>query len=348
MSPVRPGQPLAIYMEGALGERPGKMGYGVLRYSSNPIACAIDSRFVGQDAYDFCGIQREGRRAPVVATVSEAIELGAEVFLLGIAPGGGSIPPEWIPTIDEAVGKGLSVVNGLHDRLLPRYPNLRHGQFVWDIRVEPDGLEVGTAAARELANRRVLMVGTDMAVGKMTAGLEIHRESLERGIRCEFVATGQIGITITGRGVPLDAIRLDFASGAIEREVMSHRDAELIVIEGQGSLIHPSSSATLPLIRGSCPTHLVLCHRAGMESLIRVPWVRVPSLTSLARLYEDLAEAVGTYLRPKCCAVALDTSSLDSESAKRAIGDLETETGLPVADPIRDGPGRLVDAILGS
>jgi len=333
-------------MEGALGERPGKMGYGVLRYSPNPIACVIDSRFVGQDAYDLCKIHREGRRAPIVGTVTEALGRGAEVFLLGIAPGGGSIPQEWFPTIDEAIRRGLSVVNGLHDRLSPKYPNLGPGQFVWDIRIEPEGLEVGTAAARELANRRVLMVGTDMAVGKMTAGLEIDREARERGIRSGFVATGQIGITITGRGVPLDAIRLDFASGAIEREVISHGDAELIVVEGQGSLIHPASSATLPLIRGSCPTHFVLCHRAGMESLIRVPWVRVPSLRALARLFEDVAEAAGTYARPKCCAIALDTSSLDSEGAERAKADLETELGLPVADPIRDGPSRLLDAIL--
>lgn len=346
MSPLRPDQPLAIYMEGALGERPGKMGYGVLRYSPNPIACVIDSRYVGQDAYEFCGIRRPGRKAPVVGTVAEAIERGAQVFVLGIAPGGGSIPPEWFGSIDEAVAAGLDIVNGLHDRLGPRYPRLAPGQFVWDIRVEPANLTVGTGAARQLSNRRVLMVGTDMAVGKMTAGLEIERVARESGLRSAFVATGQIGITITGRGVPLDAIRLDFASGAIEREVMNRSEAELVVIEGQGSLLHPASSATLPLIRGSCPTHLVLCHRAGMETLLRVPWVRIPPLVQLARLYEDVAEAVGTYYRPRCCAIALDTSNLGEAEAERVILETEADTGLPVADPIRQGPERLREAIL--
>lgn len=348
MSPLRPDQAIAIFMEGALGEPFGKMGYGVLRYSPNPIACVIDSRFAGQEAYQVCGFSREDRRAPIVASIDAARELGAEVFLLGIAPSGGSIPESWMPIIDEAVTKGLSVVNGLHDRLASRYPVLQAGQYVWDIRVEPEGLGVGTAAARELQARRVLMVGTDMSVGKMTAGLEIDRAARMRGIRSSFVATGQVGITITGKGVPLDAIRLDFASGAIERAVLEGSEAELIVVEGQGSLLHPGSSATLPLMRGSCPTHLVLCHRAGMETLLRVPWVRIPDLARLARLYEDVAEAVGTFPRPKCCAIALDTSRLDAETARRAVGELENETGLPVADPVREGADRLLEAILGS
>ena len=145
MSPLRPDQPLAIYMEGALGDPSGKMGYGVLRYSPNPIACVIDSNHPGGDAGVISDIPR---RCPVVATVAEARKLGAEVFVLGLAIGGGMIPANWFPAIDDAVGVGMSVVNGLHDRLEPRYPNLARAQWIWDIRVEPGGLTVGTGAAR--------------------------------------------------------------------------------------------------------------------------------------------------------------------------------------------------------
>ncbi|MBI1756082.1 MAG: DUF1611 domain-containing protein [Fimbriimonas ginsengisoli] len=335
--------PLAITMEGALGLPFGKMGYGVLRYSPNPIACLIDSTHAGEDHRPLSGIERP---CPVVASVREAADLGARVLVLGIAPPGGLIPAEWLPGIDEAVRLGLCVVNGLHDRLAPRYPSLSPGQWIWDIRVEPEGLGVAKAEAAGLANRRVLMIGTDMAVGKMTAGLEMHRAALARGIRAEFVATGQIGITIMGRGVPLDAVRVDYAAGAIEREVMAVRDAELVIVEGQGALIHPGSSANLPLLRGACPTHLVLCHRAGATGLMRLPHIKIPPLRDYLRLYEELSEACGTFPRARACAVALNTAGLSHQAALEAAQAIEDETGLPCVDPLRHGAEPLVDAVL--
>jgi uncharacterized NAD-dependent epimerase/dehydratase family protein len=279
--------------------------------------------------------------------VSEAAARGAEVFVLGIAPPGGRVPEDWLAAIDEAVTLGLSVVNGLHDRLAPRYRDLRPGQWIWDMRVEPDDLSIGTGAAAELSNRRVLLVGTDMAIGKMSAGLELHREALSRGMRSAFVATGQIGMAISGNGVPLDAVRLDYACGAIEREVLRVGDAEIVFIEGQGSLVHPASTATLPLLRGSMPTHLVLCHRAGQVTLSRLPGMRIPALRDLARLYEDVGAACGSFPRPRTAAVALNTFHLDSDDdARAAARAVEADTGLACADPVRHGAGRLLDAVL--
>lgn len=336
-------QKLAVYVDGALDAMAGKMAYGILRYSRNPVVCLIDSQHAGKDAADVTGIPRT---TPIVRSVDEAIALGAEVFVLGIAPPGGLIPAAWYPIIDRAVEAGLCVVNGLHDLLGPRYTTLRQGQWVWDIRVEPDGLAVNEGRARELSARRVLMIGTDMSVGKMTAGLEMWREALSRGVRAEFVATGQVGITILGSGVPLDAIRVDFASGAIEREMLRYPDAELIVVEGQGALVHPGSTANLPLLRGSMPTHLVLCHKAGMERLKRVPWVKVPPLRDYLRLYEDLAEACVTFPRPRTAGVALDTRGFNDDEARLWIEETESELGVPATDPVRFGPKKLVDALL--
>lgn len=336
-------QKLAIYMEGHATGRPGKMGHGVIRYSQNPIVCAIDSTHAGSDMATVANMPKS---VPIVGSVAEAIAAGAEVLILGIAPPGGLIPSEWYPAIDEAVAGGLSILNGLHELLAPRYPNLREGQWVWDVRVEPAGLKPGTGAAARLNNRRLLMIGTDMSIGKMTAGLEIHRVAGERGVRSEFVATGQIGITVTGRGVPLDAIRLDFAAGAIEREVLAAEDAELVVVEGQGSLIHPASSANLPLLRGSCPTHMILCHRAGQEEIFSIPGVKIPPLGDIVRLYEDLGEACGNFARPKTVAVALNTFHLSSDDeAYAACQQVEDALGLPCADPVRHGPERLLDAV---
>jgi uncharacterized NAD-dependent epimerase/dehydratase family protein len=322
-------------MEGSLTQAFGKMGHGILRYSPNPVACVVDSEHAGGDVVALTGIPR---RCPVVKTLEEARSLGAEVFVLGIAPPGGSIPSAWYGTIDHAVQLGMSVLNGLHDLLGHRYPELAPGQWIWDVRVEPEGLTNASGAAATLPNQRVLMVGSDMAIGKMTAGLEVQKEYLSRGKKAEFVATGQIGITITGAGVPLDAVRLDFASGAIEREVLRYRDADVIVIEGQGSLVHPASTANLPLLRGSMPTHLIFCHRAGQTALARLPEVKLPPLPRLIQLYEDLGEACGSFARPRTLSVALNTAhvALDTD-ALDACKAVEDETGLPCADPVRHG-----------
>jgi uncharacterized NAD-dependent epimerase/dehydratase family protein len=335
---------LAIYMERASSDPAGKMGFGLLRYSRNPIACIVDSCAAGRDAAEVTGVPR---RCPIVATVAEARGLGADVLVLGIAPPGGRIPADWFAAFDEAVLLGFSLVNGLHDLLAPRYPDLAPGQWVWDIRVEPPGLGIATGASARLAARRVLLVGTDMAIGKMTAALELHAAALARGLRSAFIATGQIGIAIAGRGVPLDAIRLDFACGAIERDVLAAADAEIIFVEGQGSLLHPASSATLPLLRGSMPTHLVLCHRAGQTNLMRVPSIAIPPLDELIELYRDLAAACGAFPRPAVPCVALNTVRLASDvEARVAADEIERALGLPCDDPVRHGADRLLDTLL--
>lgn len=342
---LRTDHKLALFMEGALGEDTGKMGLAVLRYSPNPVACVIDSCHVGADLR---GLVKVDRSPPIVGTVREAAALGAEVLVLGIAPPGGLIPERWWACIDEAVELGLSVVNGLHDHLAERYRDLREEQWVWDVRVEPKGLKPGEGLARTLSNRRVLMVGTDMSVGKMTSGLEVHFEMLRRGVKSAFVATGQVGITVMGSGVPLDAVRLDFASGAIEREVMAARDADVVVVEGQGALLHPGSSATLPLMRGTIPTDLIMCTRANQPTLRRVPWVRVPNLKEYIALYENLASTLGTFPSPKTLGLCVITASLEEGAALDECKRIEDETGLPAVDPIRHGVSKLVDSLLGT
>lgn len=329
-------------MEGAVGDPTGKMGYGLLRYRPEQIVAVIDSTKAGQALPDLVGIPHA---APIVDSVAAAMKLGADVLILGIAPSGGKLPVEWLLELDSAVERGMCLVNGLHDKLAGRYPELEPGQFVWDIRTEPDGIGVGTAKAAQLSAKRILMVGTDMAVGKMTAGLELQRAALERGIDTRFVATGQIGITITGKGVPLDAIRLDYACGAVEAAVMGEADGEWIIVEGQGAINHPGSTATLPLLRGSCPTHLILCCRAGQDHLLKLPNIPIPPLTDLIRLYEDLAAACGTFPRPKTVGIAVNTSQLPEDAALRALQTTQADTGLPTTDPVRFGCVPWLDTI---
>jgi len=331
-------------MEGALGTDIGKMGYGVLRYLPNPVVAVIDTTHAGKRVTDVIPPTYGNQNPPVVGSLDEAMALGANALILGIAPLGGLVPKDWWPVIDQATANSVLVVNGLHDQIGLRFPD--RAAHIWDVRIEPEGLGSGKGLARNLSNKRILFVGTDMAAGKMTAGLEAWQAAKRRGITTGFVATGQIGITVTGAGVPLDAVRIDYASGAIEREVLRYADQELVFVEGQGSLVHPGSSATLPLMRGSCPTHLVMCAVAGKRSLRRYPEIPVPHLKELIELCESVASACGTFPRPKTVAVAINTSMVSPEEAVSERARMAEESGLPVIDPVADGADALLDAIL--
>lgn len=340
---VTPGQKLAIYMEDSMTTQQGKLGFGVLRYSENPIACVVDSHHAGQNVVDVSDL---GRDCPIVGTLEEARSLGAEVLILGIAPPGGKIPDSWMPVINRAVELGFSIANGAHDLLRNRYSQLQPGQWIWDIRQEPEGITTATGAAASLSNRRLLLIGMDMSIGKMTAGLEIHAEAKRRGVKSSFVATGQTGILIVGSGVPLDAIRIDFGAGAIEREVMAASDSDLVIVEGQGSLAHPASSATLPLIRGTMPTHFIMCVRHGQTHLMKMSHIPLPPVEKLIPVYEEIASNFGIFPDAKCVAISMITSGLSDEEAKRALAEMEAQTGLPATDPVRFGAGKLLDAVL--
>ncbi|MBE9040862.1 NAD-dependent epimerase/dehydratase family protein, partial [Oscillatoriales cyanobacterium LEGE 11467] len=181
----------------------------------------------------------------------------------------------------------------------------------------------------------------------MSASLEIARAARRRGLRSKFLATGQAGLMISGEGVTLDAVRVDFAAGAVEQLVMNAGgDRDLLVVEGQGSLVHPGSTATLPLIRGTQPTHLVLVHRAGQTSIYRQPHIDIPPLPDIIQLYETVARAGGMLHPSKVAAIALNTARYDEERARDAIAAVEDETGLPCTDVVRFGADRILDGIL--
>ena len=341
---LKPDQKLAIHFFEQIDKLNGKMGHGVLRYSRNPIACAIDLNHGGRSTRDLLEF---GPDVPIYSNVESAMSAGGEVLILGMAPSGGRLPAEMVEEVDRAVSAGMSVINGLHEQLGPRYPNLPEGQWIWDIRQEPKDLGIAWARAAKLSNRRALLVGTDMAVGKMTAGLEIWHAALRADVRADFLATGQIGILVSGKGVPLDAIRVDYACGAIEKMVLEAADADLAIVEGQGSIVHPGSTSTLPLMRGSCPTHLILCHRAGMTHLDTVgDQVKVPPLNEIIALYEDIANGCGAFKRPVTAGIALNTAHLSEADASRAIAQTADETGRLTLDPVRDGADALVKALM--
>ncbi|NJK99078.1 MAG: DUF1611 domain-containing protein [Spirulinaceae cyanobacterium RM2_2_10] len=341
---------VAILMHAGLQGISGKTGLAYLRYGEATVVAVIDSEAVGRSLAALTGIDRD---VPIVGSVAEALVYEPDVLLIGIAPSGGGLPEAWLVEVRQAIAAGLSLVNGLHRPLAPLATDLsddlQPGQWIWDIRQEPAGLRVGSGAARSLTSQRVLTVGTDMAIGKMSTGLELWRAARAQGWRAEFVATGQGGLAIAGQGVPLDAVRVDFAAGAVEQAVLAvGQDCELLFIEGQGSLLHPGSTATLPLLRGSQATDLILVHRAGQLTVNQCPDVVIPPLPDVVALYEQVSRAAGAFPGAQVRGVALNTQALTESEARQAIAQAQQDTGLPCTDAVRFGPEPLLTALLAS
>ena len=337
-------QKLAIFMEGALDHHSGKMGFGLMRFSKHPIVCVIDSNYAGKTVQEVINLPYP---IPVVGSVEEALERQADILALGIAPSGGKFPDDWDAPISKALELGLSLINGLHDDLNKRYGHLLQNNRIWDVRKPKPAYPIARARAARTNNMRILMIGTDMAVGKMTAGLELYDALIKKGIKAGFVPTGQTGIAIMGNGIPLDAIKVDQASGAVEEVVLEQADKEVVIIEGQGSLANPGSTATLPLLRGSQATHLILCHRGGQTHLqFPQDGVPFPPLNEFIALNEAVAGVCGSLTSAKTLGVCVNSKTMSEEAAQAQIEEIESLTGLPTTDVIRFGTEPLIDAIL--
>jgi uncharacterized NAD-dependent epimerase/dehydratase family protein len=334
---------VAILLHQGIRSRGGKTGLTFLRYSPTPVVAVIDQDCAGESLSQLTGIPRE---IPIVSSLHEAIAYQPNVLLIGIAPSGGALPEPWWQEVKQAVEAGLSLVNGLHTPMADLFEHIAPSQWIWDIRQEPKNLTIGKGKARSLPCQRILTVGTDMAVGKMSTSLELHRAALKRGIKSKFLATGQGGVMIAGEGIALDAIRVDFAAGAVERMVMDAAyQQDLLIVEGQGSLLHPGSTATLPLLRGTQPTGLILVHRAKQDHLQDLPEMKIPPLTEVVHLYETVASASGTCAPVKVKAIALNTFHLDLAVAQKEIARVREETKLPCTDVVRFGGEDLVNAL---
>ena len=344
---LQPDRRVAILLHDGIKGAHGKTGVALLRYSEATIVAVIDRECAGKSLPKLTGINRD---VPIVATVEKALAYKPDVLVIGIAPSGGVLPDEWWQEIKQATASGLSIVNGLHTPMntIPELrDSLREGQWIWDVRQEPPNLPIASARARSLACRRVLTVGTDMGVGKMSTSLELNKAAQKRGLRSKFLATGQAGLMIAGDGVPLDAVRVDFAAGAVEQIVMRYgSDRDILHIEGQGSLLHPGSTATLPLIRGSQATHLILVHRPGQTHIRNHPQVEIPPLPEVIQLYETVARAGGAFADVKVAAIALNTFHLNVSEAQTAIEQVQAETKLPCTDVVRFGADVILDTIM--
>jgi len=346
-APRQAGRPIRflILADGSFGPMSSKTANACLRYTPERAVAVIDASQAGRTADDVLGF---GGPVPVVATFDEGLALAPTAVLVGIAPAGGRLPDPWRVLLARAARAGLDVWSGLHTHLAddPMIADAARmgGARIVDLRRPPDDLVVASGRVRGIAATVVLTVGSDCNIGKMTTQLQLRDAMRARGSRVAFAATGQTGILIEGRGIAVDAVVADFIAGAAERLVLEAApDVDVVLVEGQGSNIHPSfSGVTYGLLHGSLPHAMVLCHQPSRRAIRREEWVPLPPLAELVRMHE----AAAAPLRPApVIAVALNTVDLDEQGARAAMAQAERETGLPVTDPVRFDPAPLVDAI---
>ena len=279
-------------------------------------------------------------------TMEEAAKRGAKTVIVGIANRGGVIAQAWLPSLTKALELGMDLASGLHRRLtdVPQLKTLagKLGRQLADVRHPTQEFDVGNGKKRR--GKRLLTVGTDCSLGKMYTSLAIEREMRRRGMNADFRATGQTGILIAGSGVSVDAVVSDFISGATEFLAPENTDDHWDVIEGQGSLFHPSfAGVSLGLLHGAQPDALVMCHEPTRTHMRGLPHYKLPTL----RQCIDANIAAGRLTNPdvQCVGISINTSALDASSADSLLKQTADAFGLPCVDPVRGSVAPIVDRL---
>jgi uncharacterized NAD-dependent epimerase/dehydratase family protein len=334
-----------ILAEGRFGPLTSKTANSCIRYTPDNVVGVVDSHLAGRTVQEVLGF---GGAIPVVASVSEGLVLHPNALLIGVAPQGGQLPPEWRAMVLAAIDAGLDVWSGLHtfigDDAEFSARAARRGVTVHDLRKPPADLPVATGRVREVDATVILTVGTDCNIGKMTAALQVRDALRARGHAIRFAGTGQTGILIEGWGIAVDAVIADFIAGAAEQLVLQAAEGtDIVLVEGQGSLVHPGySGVSLGLLHGSLPHAMVMCDQPSRTTVNNNPWVPIPSLPDAIRLHETV---LGVLRPAPVIAVSLNTFDLTEPEARDAITRACAETGLPTTDPVRFDPAPIADAI---
>lgn len=280
-------------------------------------------------------------------SIAEAAAKGGATLVVGVVNQGGFLPDHWIASVVEAIEAGMDVASGLHSRLAS-FPAIaaaaeKHGAALHDLR-HPTR-EFGTGKGVKRQGLRALSVGMDCSVGKKYTALAVAKELASRGVKSDFRATGQTGVLISERGIAIDAIVSDFIAGAAEWLSPENDPDHWDVVEGQGSLYHAAyAGVTLGLMHGSQPDALILCHEPTRKHMRGLPHMPIPNMAEVFDLHLNLARLTNPAAR--FVGISVNTAEVKPAEGDRIMADIEDRFGLPTVDPIRQGPGRIVDEML--
>jgi uncharacterized NAD-dependent epimerase/dehydratase family protein len=331
--------------EGRFSPLKSKTANGAIAYLTDEVVGVIDSTKAGMTAQQVLGY---GGSIPVVRSLEEGIRLNPTHLLIGIAPSGGRLPEAWREIVRKTLSARLHILSGLHTILSDDAEFIAlataNGVTITDYRkVLPESEVVAKGTWRERNAKVILTVGTDCNIGKMTTILEVHKDLIRRGIRADFVATGQTGMMIRGRGVAVDSLIGDYIAGAIELEVDRSiaEGFEYILVEGQGALTHMGySSVTLGLIHGTMPDAMILCHQP--TRLKDDYGLTLPDLNNIIAFHETV---VKYFHDTKVVAIGLNSVGLSDDESRQAAERITAQTGLPTVDAFRFGAEKLSAAL---
>ncbi|WP_105169036.1 DUF1611 domain-containing protein [Pseudoalteromonas sp. T1lg23B] len=336
---------IVLLCEGNFGVIESKIASAFIRYNEEQCVAVINTEYAGQNVSDVLGW---GHGIPIVATFAEAFKYEPDTLLIGVSVQGNSFPEAWRPFLVEAISNKLDIVAGLNFKLNDdaEFAALaqEHQVKLIDTKSVPQDIDLSRGRAENVDALIIHTVGTDCRVGKKTTALELTLEAKKRGIKANFGATGQTGIMISGTGICVDSVIVDFLGGATEKVVLDAAEgADWAVIEGQASIAHPAfAGGTMGMLYGAMPDALILCHHHNREK--HYGYERpIPALQDLIEMYETVTKLS----KPaKVVGVSLNTYPLSDEEAKVAIAELERELNLPVTDTVKFGAGKLVDALI--
>lgn len=342
-----------VYCEGAFGTPYGKTAHGLVRRSARyRVVAVIDSQLAGRDA----GEALEGKYAeiPIVEDLSEALlkarlqRSSASHFVMGLAPDGGKLPPSARRNVLAAIHAGLNVDSGLHD-FLSGDPEIaaaatERGVEIRDVRKPPpvESLHFFSGKIEEVRSLKVALLGTDSAVGKRTTAWMIHDDLASRGRTVELVGTGQTAWLQGARyGIVLDSLVNDFVAGEIEHAVWkawSEEHPDVILLEGQGSLMNPAYPGGFELLAAARPDVVVLQHAPGRAEYDGFPGHLIHPL-------ETQIEAIELISGKPVIAITLNDERLTTHAGASVKKSIEQRTGLPACYPLREGCGAVMEAL---
>ena len=347
-------QEAIVYCEGAFQTTNGKTAHGLVRRTERyHVICVVDSTCAGNDAGELLNGRPNG--IPIVADLSAAFETAESQgivpthLVIGLAPDGGRLPPESKGAVLEAVRRGLHVDSGLHDFLSDDVQlaelATQQGVTIRDIRKPPsrDTLHFFSGKIEDVTSFRVAVLGTDSAIGKRTTAWVLVDGFRKAGRTAELIGTGQTAWMQGARyGVIMDSLINDFVAGEIEHAVWSawnDQKPDVLVIEGQGSLMNPAYPGGFEILAAGRPDVVVLQHAPTRKEYDGFPGYTMHPV-------ERQIEAIELLSGRPVVAITVNHEGLAPEEIAPACDEIRQKTGLPTVDVLRDGIDELVAAIM--
>ncbi|UCB46111.1 MAG: DUF1611 domain-containing protein, partial [Spirochaetota bacterium] len=264
-----------VYCEGAYATTNGKTAHGLVRRTKRyRVLSVVDSRFNGMDAGEVLDGKTNG--IPIYNNIQEAVEkavffdIPATHFVVGLAPDGGRLSSKGREDVKRAIELGLNVDCGLHD-LLSEDEEIVHLAKKYNVKIRDirkpsprDELHFFSGKIEEVDSLRIAVLGTDSAIGKRTTAWLLVEAFERAGLSVELIGTGQTAWMQGVRyGLILDALIVDFVTGEIEHAVWqawNDKKPDVIIIEGQGSLLNPAYPGGIEILSAGRPEITVLQH----------------------------------------------------------------------------------------